>query len=82
MGVKTAIVTNVELDHVDYYKDYQHILSCFQKFVNNSEKIINFQKKRDRYARMCYNNIKVSKRQENVLCDIQDCLQPFLQYSA
>ena len=36
----TALITNVELDHVDYYKDYNHILSCFRAFACKSQQII------------------------------------------
>ncbi len=31
---KTAIVLNVEEDHLDYYKDLNHIKSAFHKFAN------------------------------------------------
>lgn len=31
---KTAIVLNVDEDHLDYYKDLHHIQSSFQKFLN------------------------------------------------
>ena len=35
-----AIVTNIELDHLDYYKDYSAIHTAFQKFANNSCAVI------------------------------------------
>ena len=31
---KTAIILNIEEDHLDYYKDLNHIKSAFTKFVN------------------------------------------------
>ncbi len=31
---KTAIVLNIEEDHLDYYKDLNHIKSAFNKFIN------------------------------------------------
>ncbi len=33
-----AIITNIELDHLDYYRDIDHIRSSFQKFVNQVKK--------------------------------------------
>lgn len=29
-----AIITNVELDHIDYYRDFEDYLSAFQSFIN------------------------------------------------
>jgi UDP-N-acetylmuramate--alanine ligase len=34
-----AIVTNIELDHLDYYRDLTHIREAFQKFVDNVPEI-------------------------------------------
>lgn len=33
-----AIVTNIELDHIDYYKDIEDYVSAFQSFVNQIKK--------------------------------------------
>lgn len=38
---KYAIITNIFLDHVDYYKDIDDVISAFQEFVDNTkEKVI------------------------------------------
>ena len=38
---KYAVITNIFLDHVDYYKDIDDVISAFQEFVNNTkEKVI------------------------------------------
>lgn len=34
LSPKVSIVLNVEADHLDYYKDINHIKSSFQKFLN------------------------------------------------
>jgi UDP-N-acetylmuramate--alanine ligase len=31
----TAVIMNLELDHLDYFKDYEHILSSYKKFAEN-----------------------------------------------
>ena len=33
-----ALITNVELDHIDYYKDMDDYLDAFQSFVNQTKK--------------------------------------------
>lgn len=33
-----AIITNIELDHVDYYKDLDDYISAFQSFINQIKK--------------------------------------------
>ncbi|MGN1275800.1 MAG: UDP-N-acetylmuramate--L-alanine ligase [Floccifex sp.] len=33
-----AIITNIELDHIDYYKDLDDYISAFQSFVNQIKK--------------------------------------------
>ncbi|MGM9947546.1 UDP-N-acetylmuramate--L-alanine ligase [Floccifex sp.] len=33
-----AIITNIELDHIDYYKDLDDYISAFQSFVNQVKK--------------------------------------------
>lgn len=35
-----SVITNIELDHLDYYKDYSSIFTAFQSFANNSDSII------------------------------------------
>ena len=35
-----AVITNIELDHVDYYKDYDSIHSAFTRFAENSDILI------------------------------------------
>lgn len=37
---KTTIITNIELDHVDYYKDLDDIKSAYIAFANQTEKQI------------------------------------------
>ena len=36
----TAIITNIELDHLDYYKDYGHLHSCIQRFAKKSNCLV------------------------------------------
>lgn len=35
-----AIITNIELDHIDYYKDIDDIISAYQEYANKAEKMI------------------------------------------
>lgn len=35
-----AVITNIEPDHLDYYKDYSAIQTAFQKFASNSGAVI------------------------------------------
>ena len=35
-----GIILNVDLDHLDYYKDYSHIHSAFQNFADNSLSVV------------------------------------------
>ena len=35
-----GIITNIEADHLDYYKDYEDIRSAFVRFASRSEKLI------------------------------------------
>ena len=35
-----AIITNVELDHIDYYKDINDVVNAFQEFANKAEKMV------------------------------------------
>lgn len=35
-----AIITNIELDHVDYYKDIDDVVDAFTQYANNAEKMI------------------------------------------
>ena len=35
-----AIITNIELDHIDYYKDMNDYVSAFQSFANQVKKSI------------------------------------------
>lgn len=35
-----AIITNIELDHVDYYKDIDDVIDAFTEYANNAEKMI------------------------------------------
>ena len=35
-----TIITNVELDHVDYYKDINDVILAYQEFANKTEKVI------------------------------------------
>ncbi|MBI4744373.1 MAG: UDP-N-acetylmuramate--L-alanine ligase [Actinobacteria bacterium] len=34
MNSETAVITNIELDHLDYYKDYDNIENVFLEFAN------------------------------------------------
>lgn len=35
-----AIITNIELDHVDYYKDIDDVIDAFTQYANNAEKMV------------------------------------------
>ncbi|MGE5455653.1 MAG: UDP-N-acetylmuramate--L-alanine ligase [Ignavibacteriales bacterium] len=35
-----AIITNIDLDHVDYYKDIADVVDAFQEYANNAEKMV------------------------------------------
>lgn len=35
-----AIITNIELDHVDYYKDMDDLISAYRDYANNAEKMV------------------------------------------
>lgn len=35
-----AIITNIDLDHVDYFKDIDDVIDAYQEFANKAEKII------------------------------------------
>lgn len=35
-----AIITNIELDHVDYYKDIDDVVLAFQEYANKAEKMV------------------------------------------
>ena len=35
-----AIITNIELDHMDYYKDISDIVDAYQEYANHAEKMI------------------------------------------
>lgn len=35
-----AIITNIEMDHTDYYKDMSDMLDAYQSFANNAEKMV------------------------------------------
>ena len=35
-----SVITNIESDHLDYYKSYDNLYNAFQKFANNSDAIV------------------------------------------
>lgn len=35
-----AIITNIELDHIDYYKDIDDYIDAFREYANNAEKMV------------------------------------------
>ncbi|MBQ4633901.1 MAG: UDP-N-acetylmuramate--L-alanine ligase [Bacilli bacterium] len=35
-----AIITNIELDHMDYYKDISDVIDAYQEYANNAEKMV------------------------------------------
>lgn len=35
-----AIITNIDLDHVDYFKDINDVIDAYQEYANNAEKMI------------------------------------------
>lgn len=35
-----AVITNIDLDHVDYYKDIDDVIDAYKEFANRSEKMI------------------------------------------
>ena len=37
---KSIIITNIDLDHVDYYKNIQEMIEAYQEFINKGTRII------------------------------------------
>ena len=37
---KTIIITNIDLDHVDYYKNIEEVIKAYQEFSNKAETLI------------------------------------------
>lgn len=35
-----VVLTNIDTDHLDYYRDLEHILETFQKFVNKAQLVL------------------------------------------
>ena len=35
-----AIITNIDLDHVDYYKDIDDVIDAYNSYANNAEKMV------------------------------------------
>ena len=35
-----AIITNIELDHIDYYKSISDVVDAYQEYANNAEKMV------------------------------------------
>ena len=35
-----AIITNIELDHVDYFKDISDVVDAYQQYANNAKKMV------------------------------------------
>ena len=35
-----AVITNIELDHIDYYKDIDDVISAYEEYANKAEKMI------------------------------------------
>lgn len=35
-----AIITNIELDHVDYYKDIQDVIDAYSEYANKADKMV------------------------------------------
>ncbi|MBP3461007.1 MAG: UDP-N-acetylmuramate--L-alanine ligase [Bacilli bacterium] len=35
-----AVITNIDLDHVDYYKDIDDVINAYQEFANKAEKMV------------------------------------------
>lgn len=35
-----AVITNIDLDHVDYYKDIDDVIDAYRKFANSAEKMV------------------------------------------
>lgn len=35
-----AIITNIDLDHVDYFKDISDVIDAYQEYANNAEKMV------------------------------------------
>ena len=35
-----AIITNIELDHIDYYKDIDDVILAYQEYANKAEKMV------------------------------------------
>ena len=37
---KYAIITNIDLDHVDYFKDINDVIDAYEEYANNAEKMV------------------------------------------
>ncbi len=35
-----AVITNIELDHVDYFKDIDDVINAFEEYANSAEKMV------------------------------------------
>ncbi len=35
-----AVITNIELDHVDYFKDIDDVIDAYREYANNAEKMV------------------------------------------
>ncbi len=35
-----AVITNIDLDHVDYFKDIDDVIDAYQSYANNAEKMV------------------------------------------
>lgn len=35
-----AIITNIDLDHVDYYKDINDVINAYEEYANNAQKMV------------------------------------------
>lgn len=40
LNPQISVITNIEKDHLDYYKNYKNLHNAFQKFANNSSVVV------------------------------------------
>ncbi len=67
-----GVITNIEEDHIDYFKSFENLKRSFKKFENNCEKVVLKTKlkcrlqKIDRFDRLCFDVYENKKKLLNL----------------
>lgn len=56
-----AIITNIDVDHLDYYRDEDDYLSAFTSFINQTKEVVILSKE-DSGCRALYNSMSPEKQ--------------------